>query len=289
MCRGECINVDIKEAYEVLGIEEGTDKRAIEKKYEVLIKKYKFVNAEQADAKTAKDTLDNINVAYRFLIGKEIADQQEKDKKNDNKRENIFIKLLGLDPEKVNNFFYYHKFHILVSIAIIIVLTMLVYSIVTKPNPDLTIAYIGSTFNVPMDEKISTQIESKYKEAKTVNIEIVKKDDTMEVTSKITVLMAASDTDVFILDESIFKTFGNEGAFANLDNIIGSAVNNTKIKTYLLKTDLTNKEHLYGLDVTNNPALKDEYIIGTKIAVINPRAKHPDQAAKFMKFLLKIK
>ncbi len=274
--------MDSERAREILGVKENANTAEIEKKYEILIKRYMYAREDNSE-----QTLNDINEAYKCLteaLDTNSLEHTESLIKKDEEKKPFF------KNDKVSNFFYYYKFHLIVSIGLAFFVSMFIYTTVTKINNDLTIAFIGD-YEYSLDENLPSQIEKGFPEAKNINVEVVPKkvgDSVMEIDTKIEVMMAVGDTDIFILDKTLFTSYGKLGAFKKLDGLItASGDSEKKGQLFKLENENDNKNYLYGVDVTNSALLKNDVNSGKeKIAVINRNAKHPDTALKFIKLLM---
>jgi len=212
---------NLKDAYEVLGLSENASKEDIEKRYAILLKKYKHAGKDDNESdENLNDEFERITNAYNLLMGFETPE----DENVPPKKPNPVLKWLGIDQKKFENFIHYYKIHIIVCIAVLAFLISIVYSIVTNVDPDLNVAFVGSIFYQDTEvfkEKVKDAIPDLNAVGTDSAILYEGMDGQMEIASnmKLTVLFAAADMDVFIIDKQQFDKFAQQGAFEKLDEL----------------------------------------------------------------------
>ncbi len=272
--------MDRKKALSIMGLKEEATDNEIEKRYYLLLRKYKMLrDTKQEDA--LKPDIDEITEAYNLLAGN-VFEQEER------KPGPLFEKL-GVDEDKVRNFFHYYKWHIIIGIAAILVVFSLVKA-VTQPRPDFNVAFIGNIYYQEADflkEKIETEIDS-VRIASIDGAAFLSKEMEYQMEMKAMVLLAAADVDVFITDSDKFKRFAKQGAFLKLDQLTqkhGIVVGNDA--KFMEKSEEDDKKYWYGIDVSSSSLLKDSKIIGEELIFsIKVNTENPDKAAEFLKLLL---
>lgn len=279
--------LDKKDAYSILGLKEGASKDEIEKRYGVLAKRRRIeVMEEQGDSRE-KLNFDEINEAYRLLLGLGVVESPENEAKP-----NPVLKKMGIDSKKLENFIYYNKLYIIGGAVLLAFIISFIISNVTYVAPDLDIGVMGDIYINKMDS-FQEKLNSSFPELK--KIQVVGAITTGKLTGeqlnagkqKALILIASGDVDFFILNKEMFDTHVVKGAFANLDPLVDELkIDKTSNKDYVVKVDA--EEHLYGVDVSNSNYLKGLDILGSeKIAVIRSGAKNYNNAVKLLKLLLK--
>lgn len=288
--------VDRVVAYRMLKLKEGASKDDIGKRYNVILKRFRTASEEELKAEFGDQTLEGITAAYNTLMGYDVIDPVIE--AEENRKPNLFYKKIGIDEKKTKNFFYYHKVHIIVGIIAIIVFGYTLKGCLNRVEPDFNIAFIGKIYYSDTDV-LKKNIINKFPGIKEIGIDgamIVPDGSNAEqdyaMQMKAMVLLAAGDIDVYIMDKDNFEKYGKQGAFANLDGLAGSfGVSKSDARYISLKPEGKQSEHIYGLDITNSPILKQSNIAGDKndkkIASISIRAKHPDKAQKLIELLSK--
>ncbi|NMA66932.1 MAG: DnaJ domain-containing protein [Clostridiaceae bacterium] len=280
---------DIKDAYELLGLSENASKEDIEKRYSILLKKYKNVGTDDKDSnENLADEFERVIKAYNLLMGFETPEEEDVTPK----KPNPVLKWLGIDQKKFETFIHYYKFHILGGIAVIVFLAAMIHSIVTNADPDLNVAFIGKIFyqdTKAFEERVMDAMPDLNAVGTDSAIIFEDMEGQMEVASnmKLTVLFSAADMDVFIIDKAQFDRFAQKGAFEKLDELAEELkIEEHGIKVHRVKTEDDEQEHIYGIDLTQNAALKECGIEGEEIiGAIRINSKHRDRAISLIKYL----
>lgn len=276
------------EAYEILGLKQGASQNDIEKRFSILLKKYKMSTIETEEGQSEESiNIDEATNAYNVLMGYEVEIPPEPYKKP-----NFIYKKLGVDEKKARNFFHYHKFHIIISIIALIVIATTVRSCVNRVEPDVNLAFIGNLYYD--SEVVKATLLPKLPEFKEIGIDGAylspdgKGEQEMAMQTKKMVLLAAGDVDIYILDKANFDSVAKQGAFVNIDKLVETLnIDLEKNKEYIVKTEDEPSSHLYGIDISSSKLLETTKVIGdTKIAAISIRAKNYDKAVKVLKLLL---
>lgn len=282
--------LDIKSAYEVLGLSESVSKEDIEKRYAILLKKYRSIDIDDKEnSGITKDEINKVTTAYNLLMGYETLEQED----NIEKEPNLVFKKLGVDQKKFENFIHYYKFHILGGIVAVVALVSIIVSIVTNVDPDLNVAFIGSVFCQDTDVFKEKTVDA-MPDLKAVGTDAATifegMDGQMEYAAnmKLVVLFAGADVDVFLIDKEYFEKYAEQGAFKNLDELAQELkVEENGVKVYRKKTESDEQEHIYGIDLTENASLRESGVEGQKIiAAIRANSKHYDNAIGLIKYLL---
>ena len=265
-----------KNAYEVLGLSEDASKDEIEKRYEVLVRKYKN-NPELNESGT---TIEDITRAYRKLMGLPIEEEIIKDEAT-------------LRREKVSNFIYYYKWHFIIGIIVIAMLISLGKA-VFGPKPDFNLAIIGAYYyddQKILEEYLENNIDD-INMAAVDGVSFAINDDLTEYESmmKASVLLAAGDIDLFILDNERFEGYAEMGSFERLDDYLDKlGIDAQSEKLYYARAEDDNKEYVYGIDISNSEIFVGFFTTATqeKIACIRYEAKNIDKAIEVIKLLLR--
>jgi len=325
--------MDKKEARKILNVSKDATRNEIERKYAIYLKRYK---AEQAklteDKETGEEqgdkalhdsgavsagarqpseyTFEQITEAYDLLMGYEVPKKEYVPSKAA-----PLLQKAGIDERKARNFLYYYKYHILAVIALILTIALTVRGCVNRVKPDFNIAFIGRIVYSEVAEDLKNSIKANVPEITEPGIDgAYLADDSLgeqqyAMEMKATVLLAAGDIDVFILDKTSFVRYAKQGAFMSLDEIaprLGVDLEANKdlivevVDDYLETDGLPENEtagdtaqkpsetHLFGIDVSNSAVLKETGVIGDeKIACIFVGCEQIEKAEKFIEFLMK--
>lgn len=300
----------LKEARQILGVTKGSSKYDIEKKYDIVMKKYRLQKSAGTLNKKAEDDFHKSTEAYRIIMGYEV--DEPKVEKKDTYTDKAFKKA-GLDKKKADNFLYYYKLHIIISIVAIILIGLTIRSFVVRVEPDISIGFIGEVYSSEYDI-LKAKIEENIPEIKEIAF------DSATVTnnyndpqayanlSKAMVLLSVSDTDLFLMNRYTYNNYAHSGPFMGLEDI-AKELNIDVSKSEYLKlrvvdewensstTDPAERKvlkyrddepKLYGLDVTNSEFFKGINVIGPeKILVVRVQPKKQDLILKLVKLFSK--
>jgi hypothetical protein len=285
-----------QEAYKTLGVKEGASRSEIEKRYAIILRRYRAVGT---DEKLSDDDFDKITEAYNLLMG---YNYEMKDNEIKPQKPNPLLQKLGINEEKLKNSLYYFRIHIIVGIIILVTVIFSIRGCVNRVDPDLYLVFMGEIY-CSETEQLEEDVKSKMPGIEAVGIENIlisraqEKQDPqvqMAMLQKAGVLMAVGDVDVFILDEINFKRFAKQGAFKKLDEL-ASELNLEEDKVYVEKIEEEDKEGrisivdegVYGIDVSDSKILEDSKTVGSEmIAVISIRSKNYDNSVEFIKQLI---
>jgi hypothetical protein len=333
--------MDKKEAREILGVTKEAGRNDIERKYAILLKKHRMLKIKagsrdnqedeeerdsalgdaQADVgqadrdpevardkalKTEEYDFEKITEAYNVLMGFDVKIKEEPPS-----RVAPLLKKAGIDEKKARNFLYYYKYHIIIAIVLVIAVVYFVRGCVNKVEPDFNIAFMGRLSYLDASEKLEEIIKEKNIPGITepgIDGAFLTDDDEISeqqyaMQMKATVLIAAGDIDVYILDRLNYERYAKHGVFMSLDEIASElGIDMEKHKEYILKVESggddsgdnqaeapveEGPEHLYGIDVKDSKALNEAGVIGDEmIAAISAGCKQVDKAEQFLEFLM---
>lgn len=300
----------LQEARKILGVTKASSKEEIEKKYDVILKKYRILKLEGNLNEAAEAEFYKSTDAYRIIMGYEV--EEPKVAKKETYTDKAFEKV-GIDRKKADNFFHYYKYHILIGIVAAIIIALTVRSIVTKVEPDISIGLMGE-INYEVQDSFKDKITKNVPEIKEISLDTVvlsdRHDDAQSYAylQKAMVLLAASDIDMFLVNRYAFDTYAINGAFMALDQVIkDNNIDISESKAIKLRvvdeweepsstTDTQRKPKsyvdsepkLYGIDVTNSEFFKDLNVIGPKkILVVRLEPKNYDLVIELIKLFTK--
>jgi hypothetical protein len=277
-----------EKAYKILNIREGAGSEEILRRYDVLLKKFRATGSEAFQGSGEEVTIEKITLAYNLLMGIE-----EEAPEEEYKEPNPLFKKLNIDEKKVRNNIHYYKYHFLISLVALVVLVYTLYGCATRIEPDLKMAFIGAVY-LDKAEDVEKRIMEMVPGLKGVSIDSALLSDSLDGqqayagAQKAMVLFAAGDIDLFIIDKAHFKQYAEQGAFVNLDEIADILnVEREKNKDYILKTEDSDGEHLYGIDVGQSSLIKDTNVMmGEAVAAIRVNAENYDNALSLVKLLV---
>lgn len=300
------VKYSLNEARQALGVTKGSTKHDIEIRYDILMKKYRLLKSEGKLDEKAEADFEKITEAYRILMGYEVDEPKVEIKET---YADKAFKKAGLDKKRADNFFYYHKFHILISVIVIIAIAMTVKSAMERVEPDISVGFIGEV-NAQEYDTLKTKIKQNIPEIKEIEFDsaFISQNPTAEQQetanlSKALVLLSASDTDVFLMNKYTYQNYAPSGPFVNMESVVKDLKIDASKSDYLKlkvveewdKPTTDQKERkvlkykdaepqLYGIDVTNSKFFKGINIIGPeKILVIKQNPKKMDLVLKLAK------
>ena len=280
--------LELKDAYEILGVREGAGKDEVIKRYDILLKKYK-IGKDSGEAPGI--SIEEINRAYNLLMGYSDGEPLVEETSPRNTLTGRLLRKAGIDEKKAKNFVYYYKFHMLAVLAAILFVGYFVSSMVNRVEPDLNIVIAGD-FYTPETESMKEKIKGSLEGLKEVSIDLIYLTDKSQsqqdyaMQMKFVTVMAAGDVDVYILDRPNFMKYAAAGAFMDLDGVTDMlGIDREKNGDYVVKVEDSNEEHLFGIDVSKSKFLKDVKANGELIAVARVKAKHYDNTLKLLKLL----
>lgn len=278
------------DAYKILGVKEGAKKDEIIKRYNILLKRYKF---SQTEGMEPEIEIDDISKAYNLLMGYSSVEQEDTRIERKDSAIDKLLKKIGIDPKKAANFFYYYKFHILIIVIAVLMVGFFVKDIVTRVEPELNVIVAGE-FYTQQTESLAESMKSELSGVKEISLQLLYLSDNSQsqqdyaVQMKFITLMAAGDIDIFVLDRNTFEKYASQGAFLPLDeNAVDIRPELIKDKGYIIKDNDSGEEHLFGINVSQSALLSDLQSPGDeKIVAVRNNAKHLDKALKLLQLLV---
>lgn len=286
--------LELKSAYEILGLKENANRDELEKRFEYLIRKSKSAKMmEDSNQQNYILNLDEISEAYNRIISNELEILKNEEEKRNPRKPNPIFKLLGVDEKKARNYIHYRKFHYIFGFIGILLLAYFIKTAIFHVNPDVSMAFIGQIYyneTSILEEKIKAN-DPDIKEIGIDGAMLTGDSKNMQESAmlqKAMVLLAAGDIDILVLDKANFDRYSKQGAFSNLDDLVSKlGLDKSRYKDYILKTTEDKEEHVYGIDINSSKILKEAKIVGNNIMVaIRVNAKHYDKAVKILELLL---
>lgn len=286
--------MDRKEALKVLGLKEDATIDEIDKRMNILYRKFRNIEKDENG-----HTLEDIDKAYRIARGIAYHDPEtELRKKKMRENPSFIFRLLKVDEEKARNFIYYHKWHALIGLIVLVVLISFIVSIATKVEPDLKILVAGDIFiadPTPVENLISDELEN-VTEPLVQNVFLGATDPQMQMgmQMKYVAELAQGENDIFIVDEDRYFEIAVQGGFKPITQVIGNEVqlDLDEHSDLLVKIELNDgvdyEPGLYGIDVTGSSFLKEAGIVGDRFIIAFPHSgTNIENAVEFFKLVIK--
>ncbi len=280
-----------RSAYEILGLKENAGKEEIEKRYNILCKKYKL---EKSDGSNSGEKVDfnEITMAYNELMGYGSADQDEE---QTGREPNILLKKMNVDEKKLKNFWHYHKIHILVGIVLIASIIYCIKVVTGYVEPDLNIALVGR-FPFQGVESVETQMQDKLKDVKKVDISTIINWDKSNpsvisaMETKLAALVINKSVDIYLLDEEKLEYLVGKGLLESMDDVYRDIGNvNSDKKELKMKSIKDQTEHIYGIDVSDSSVVKSLITKDEKVIMaLSRESKNVENRNKLIRLLLNV-
>lgn len=293
----------LKEAYEALGLPENATKEELEKRYYLLTRKARAERMREHSEPSTGETIDLelINRAYRFIHEYE---EQQASKQFIEQNYGKYKKMAET-KRKWDHFIHYYKFHILGAIAVLLLIGYGIKSYIdhreeqqrlaSLPPASLSVMFFGEYFygdGFGSDtEPLGQDIVKLFPDWKRVVAGLtyvpsqMRSEQDMALIQKSMLVVMTDKSDLYILDKDNFTKLAKQGAFLPLDEVGGPAIRP------LLKTGATlkekeeeqDKEHVYGIDLTDSPLSELLGVTGKQfIAAIRNTAEHQANAETFI-------
>lgn len=299
----------LQEARAILGVNKNSSKEEIERKYDVALKKHRILKQEGTLDESAEEEFQKCTDAYRIIMGYEV--DEPKVEKKETYTDKAFEKV-GIDRKKADNFFHYYKFHILIGLIAIIVIAFTIRSFVTRVEPDITVGLLGIVNQEAMDG-FEDKIKQNVPEIKEIAVDSAmlsgdsNDPQAYAYMQKAMVLIAASETKLFLVSKYAYDSYATNGAFMDLGDIAKNLDIDVSKSDYLKlrvvdeweePKDINSERkpkvykdaepQLYGIDVTNSEFFKGIDIIGPeKILVIKAGTEDLNLILKLVKLFAK--
>lgn len=298
----------LQEARKILGVIKTSSKDDLEKKYDVILKKYRIMKLDGTLDENEEAEFQKCTDAYRILMGYEV-DEPKIEKKET--YTDLALGKVGIDRKKADNFFHYYKYHLIIGIVAIIIIAISVHSFVTRVQPDITLGLLGE-INYDAEDRLKAEITKNIPELKEIQFDSAilssSYNDAQSYANlqKAVALIVASDIDLYLVNKYAFDTYAKNGAFKALDDIAKdlnvdiSKSEDLKLRVVdewsetsepgklVPKTYVDSKPRLYGINVTDSEFFKDINIVGPeKILVVRVEPKNYDLVLKLIKLFTK--
>lgn len=282
--------MDIKLAYQILGLQEGATLEDVEKRFLILIKKQKTLHYLEKDQTTIEQiNSDQTNEAYTVLrayLLNETNDENEIGWKKSFKK-------------NFQHYFHYYKYHALALFIVIILVVSLINSTVDsinkktelakQPPVALTVTLFGEYINEDLTP-LHNNVAAMFSEWNRINVDLLysptetNSQQDMGSTIKNQAILSNSSPDVLIVDPHHFDLFVRNGSFLSLDEISPEAIEHAgKNRLVYDQADDDTTDHLYGINIADSTIFEGSGISGSeKIAVIIEGTDHFEKALNFV-------
>ncbi|WP_112180249.1 MULTISPECIES: hypothetical protein [Paraliobacillus] len=284
--------MDIKTAYQILGLQEGATIEDVEKRFLILIKKQQTLNYLKKDENTIEQiNSDQTNEAYTVLRAYLLNEMNDK----------IEVSWKKSFKSNFQHYFYYYKYPALGLFIVIILVISLINSVVDSKSKqaelaDQTpIALNVTLFGEYINEDLSpfqNNLTAMFAEWNRIKVDLLyspretNSQQDLGAAVKSQTILTESSPDVLIVDAHQFDILVSNGSFLSLDDISSEALKVAgKDRLLYDQTEDDNTEHLYGINITDSTIFQGAAISGSeKIAVI---VKGTDRFERALEFVTK--
>lgn len=283
--------LDKQKALSMMDLNPDATKDEITKRYGVLARKFRTIKQDENGY-----TLADITNAYNLLVGITYKDEKEQERQKA-LRENppLLARILKKDPVKLENFFHYYKWYMLIAIVVLVVVAFSVRSCVNRVPSDLTVIMTGYLF--AEDETIiEADIVKKLPELKAPDVLMMGSDGSdlqFEYTAqmKLMAMLTAQDVDILIMDQAKFESLSRQGILLPLEDKMSTLPFSTEeyvqaapvIEEPVEGDPVYGPVAAYGVDITGSSFVKDNSIYGHKIIFgIAVNSNHTESALKLL-------
>ena len=298
------MNEELKKAYEVLGLPEDATKEQIEKRYFMLVRKYRSRMLDQNNENNDDDyNIDEINRAYNLIL------EYERRQANEEYRQKHYSRFKRIDMEKIDHFFHYYKIHLLVAIIVVVAIVFGIKGYLDKraereaeaklPPIQLSVLFFGEYYasDESESEKIENNILQQFPEWKRVKVqisyvpEVARNEYDIAMQQKSIITLISERPDIYIVDEFNFNRLLSQGIFSPLDDKAQTLLQQLpQDDIYSGVAGEGQEKRIYGIDVTDSPLLQGVNMSGKKlIATLRADAEKEENALKLIEWLVSAK
>ena len=283
--------LDQQKALAMLDLNADANKDEVSKRYGILTRKFRTIKKDENGY-----TIEDITSAYNLLMGINYTDEKEQQRQKA-LRENppLLAKVLKKDPIKLENFFHYYKWYMIIGLVIIVTVFFSIRSCVNQVDPDFTVALTGSLY-LEDGTVLEAGIQQKLPELAAPLVHMLTSSPTdgeynYAIQMKQMALLSAAEIDVILMDQNTFELMSSQGILQPLEEQMGtlpfpqeSYVQGTVILEDPIDADpVLGPMTTFGLDITESEFVKKNNIFGEKIiAGIVLNSKRMEKAFTFL-------
>ena len=261
--------MDLKTAYERLGLPENATREMVEKRYDMLLRQERRRRRESGD-ESENPEFTEMTRAYRFIL-----EQEEKQAVSELTEQQYgkYRRFAGL-AEKIDHFISYYKWH---TLGAILLVALIIYGINTYiehkeeqarlaalPPMDVYGMMLGQFYVEDMDpetEGIEAAMLGHFPDWKRVELELVsfslepQSEFDIAMLQKATVMLATEKPDIYILDADTYPWLARTGILLDLDDLAAGRFASLLPEGAAPKASGGEEagEHVYGIDLTDSP------------------------------------
>lgn len=281
--------LDQQKALDMLELNTDASKDEISKRYGILTRKFRTMKKDENGY-----TIEDITSAYNLLMGITFTDEKEQQRQKA-LRENppLLAKILKKDPVKLENFFHYYKWYMIIGLVAIVAVVLSVRSCVNQVEPDFTMVLSGSVY-AGDEEVLRADIMQRLPGITSPQVHLLTSNPSdgeynYAVQMKQMAMLAAAEIDVFLMDQDTFDLFSSQGMLLSLEEHLGTLPQETYVRGAVILEEpadadpLLGPQTVFGIDITESDYIRENNILGEKIiAGIVLNSQRIDKALDFL-------
>ena len=278
--------MDLKTAYERLGLPENASREMVEKRYDMYLRQERRRRRETGDDRESPEFAE-ITRAYRFIV-----EQEEKQAVSELTEQQYgkYKKYAGL-AEKIDHFITYYKWH---TLGAILHVGLIIYGInayidykeeqarlAALPPMDIYGMLMGQFYTEDMSmetDSLETAMLGHFPDWKRVELELLsfslepRSELDFAMLQKATAVLATEKPDIYILDAQTYEWLARSGVLLELDEYVAGRFASLIPENAARKVSggEENGMHVYGIDLARSPLIealpiyKEQFIVGIR-------------------------
>lgn len=283
--------LDRQTALKMMDLHPDATKDEIAKRYGILTRKFRTITKDENGY-----TIQEITEAYNLLMGITFSDEKEMARQKA-LRENppLLARVLKKDPVKLENFFHYNKWYMLIGLVVILLLIFTIRSCINRVEPDFSLVVTGALY-MENDSVTEADIRQKLPELTAPQVNNLASDPNdaqyhYAVQMKLMAMLSAAEIDVILMDQDNFDLLSGQGVLLPLEEYMSSLpfsaedyAQGVQILEQPVNGDpIYASPAAYGVDITESEFSRKNGIYGERIiAGIVINSKHMDAALKLL-------
>ena len=282
-------------AFALLGLPTQATRDEITRRYDILIRKMK------ADPDGPEAAMrDQVEAAYQLLAGITYHDPEaEKRLRERDARPGLLARLLKMEQTRLDNLVHYYRWPVLGGLLGVVLVVWILSTTIFRQPYDFVILLAGSVY-VEDQTLLEQQLVEDLPDTGNPMISVVYFDEQTDgqmmsaIAQKLVVEIGYGENDILIVDRTVFDQYAEQGAFQNLDAVLGTyntsmeeqAANRTTIVSDAMAEGEDGQPHVYGISVTDSPYLKEAGVFGPDlIAVFGLKSNFPEKGDNIMRLI----
>lgn len=280
--KGSEMEMDLKKAYQIMGIEEDATIDKLEDQYMLWIRKEKAQHDQKHEGALCNGDsidMDEITEAYNFIKNPNSSPTESEERK------------IG----KIAYFFSYYKYYAIGLLTLVIVVGYLVYNVIdyrieraalaNLPAPDIEILMMGN-FDIDLGNiPLENTIKGEFPEWENVEINVERSlGAEMDYADRMVMILTLreEEPDIYLVDEYHFDILAEYELLLpiSIDHDLKEQMGDHALEFYQLEGE---DEQLYGVDVSEITIFNDVQLGNDKIiASIRADASKPENALELL-------